>query len=585
MNHFCPPQHEGSYRKSTIDLNDCLKNDNGNFTSNLGKSSAFGFPNDLDSNIHLEGGKVVAELPKTKWHTRNHATYDLDICLFNENGELKWKIRDGLLDRDGGITKAVEAIPGLGLIMALTHKRNNDLDHAKRALTLSGKGLFAILFGIYAIEFGRFDPSMAPIVALMSFLGTVIADLTIETMGRAWIKSERIKADIPDRDLKDTLLDGLVAGVAVGAATGIGPQAEEAAAWALRAVATVPEEIAIAELEALSLQNVLYNAPKLAREIVKAATGGVVRASPSGFQMLTGHSSVTPGRYYIANSQAEHLLQPGPAGDDGKTRIQGSKAHFKDHQVWVIENGKIGFTIKSSHSNEYIGHHNTGTEAPTLSLVGHEDAIEFLTEGNRKDGLFFLVAEGLSNGLVLELERNDSPTNDFPIKLGANVASLQQKWFIEDCYPDTLELYHGPVSTDTTLSICDIATGLPLRINPPRAKSALGWRSSADEPRSQTQWILEAGFNGYYLRHLPSGLFVLAGPRAEVVNTIPLTLGRAETEFALEGNDQDGYSIVYASNPSYGLELDNDVPGASARTLLLWKPDASHPKWRIETLT
>ncbi|KAG8769641.1 hypothetical protein FRC12_004835 [Ceratobasidium sp. 428] len=578
-----------------FDLSRCLKNNNGSFTSNLGKTSTLSFPYGPDCNARLDGSKVVAELPgATPRQGRNHATYDLDICLYNEDGELKWKIQDGLLGRDGSITKAAEAIPGLGFIVALVHQRNNDLDHAKRALTLSGKGLFAILFGIYAIELGRFDPSMALAVAAMSFLGTVIADLTIETRGRAWIKNKRIAADIPDRDWADTFLDGLVAGAAVGAATGIAPQAEEAASWALRTVATVPEEVAIAEFETLSMQSVLYNAPKLAREVAKAATGGVVRASPSGLQMLTARdshtnfvskdqrSSVTPGRYYIASSQTEYLLQPGLTTDNGKSWIQGSKGNFKDHQVWIIEHGGAGFTIKSSVSEEYVGYHSTGTETATISLVGHENAAEFYAEGNYKDGFFFLVTEGPGAGLALELEHNDNSIDGLLVKLGANVASSYQKWLLEeDCYSNTLQLYHGPISTGMTLGIRDVATGHPLKLNPPRSTSASSWLFSTDKSHT---WTLEAGFNGYYLKHIPSGLYALASSQKQDVKTIPLALGHAETEFILDGSEQDGYSIVYALDPSYGLDLDNDPLDTSPPAILLWKLDRGHSRWQIEKL-
>jgi hypothetical protein len=53
--------------------------------------------------------------------------------------------------------------------------------------------------------------------------------------------------------------------------------------------------------------------------------------------------------------------------------------------------------------------------------------------------------------------------------------------------------------------------------------------------------MLEAGFNGYYLKHRSSGLYALAGQKGQDVKILPLTLGPAETEFILEGNDQDGY--------------------------------------------
>ncbi|KAG9074512.1 hypothetical protein FS749_013929 [Ceratobasidium sp. UAMH 11750] len=505
--------------------------------------------------------------------------------------------RDGPLDRDGGITKAVEAIPGAGFIMAFVHKRNNNPDHAKRALTLSGKGLFAILFGIIAIELGRFDPTMAFAVAAMSFLGTVIADLTIETMGRASIKNKRIAADIPDRGWADTLLDGLVAGAAVGAATGIAPQAEEAAAWALKTVAIVPEEVAIAELEMLSVQNVLYNAPKIGREIIKAATGGVVRASPSGFQMLTARDSqsgclspsgpqtsqIRPGKYFIAHAQTRRLLQLGSRGANGQSQLQASKAHFKDTQMWIIEQADDGFTIKSAASDECIGYPAGETAPGMASMGGDRYAAGFRIVGSQQDGFSIYTFDELCNGLDLDLESHgNASANDVPVRFSTHVAQLTQRWLLEEVHdPDVLELYRGPVPTDATLRICDTTTSLPLQLNPPRSRNAFSWIFSKNKPHI---WTLEAGFNGYHLKHVPSGLYILAGPQEQDVKVLPLTLGHAETEFILNGNEEDGHSIIYAPNHNYGLELNNDAPGVGPQTLLLWKPDAVHSKWRFESL-
>ena len=144
---------------------------------------------------------------------------------------------------------------------------------------MSGKGLFAILFGIIAMLLGRFDPASVLPAASTAFLGTIIADLIVETQGRAWIMDSRIAGDIPNRTWFGTLVDGLVAGAAIGAGASIAPHAENATAHVVRAVASVPEEILATEIELLSLQNLILNVPKIAKEIAKAGTGGAVRAS------------------------------------------------------------------------------------------------------------------------------------------------------------------------------------------------------------------------------------------------------------------------------------------------------------------
>lgn len=127
--------------------------------------------------------------------------------------------------------------------------------------------------------FSWFDPTSIPLAAFTAFLGTVIADLTIETMGRTWIKDKRIVEDIPNRTWLGTLVDGLVAGAAIGAGVSVAPHAENATAQVVRAAAIIPEEIVATEIELLSLQGVVLNAPRLVKEIAKAGTGGVVRAS------------------------------------------------------------------------------------------------------------------------------------------------------------------------------------------------------------------------------------------------------------------------------------------------------------------
>ncbi|QRV76935.1 CVNH domain protein [Ceratobasidium sp. AG-Ba] len=585
-------EHEGVYRKSTIDLNDCLKNDNGNFTSNLSKDPIFDSSCDSDYDVHLDHGKIVAELPIHKRQKRNHATYDLDICLSNENGELKWKIQDGLFDRDGGITRAAEAIPGVGFIIALIHAINGSMDHAKRALVLCGKGVFAILFSIVGMALGGLDPAIISISALMSFLGTIIADLTIEAGGRSWIKNKRVAADIPDRSWKETLFDGFVAGAAVGAATGIAPHAEEATARVLKSAAIVPEEIALAEIELLSVQNLLYNAPVLGREIAKVATGGVVRATPAGIQLLAAQTpqatrsniadglNITLGKYYVANAQTGSLLEF--VTSDETTLVQTSKPRFDNNQIWIVEQGSTGFTIKSSASGQYIGVDDPTIGTNSLHGVERGNAIELRIEGDHKQGFCFVVTDGPSVGLALDLEsENDVSADSRGIKLSNRTDSLQQRWLLEeDCYPDTLERHRGPIARDSKLLVSDSSSGVPLRLEAP-SRSAFLWMASNDRA---PVWTLEPGFDGYYIKHIPSGRYLLAGSRQQDVNTLPLTFGDAETEFVLDGNDQDGYSLVYARDTHYGLEVDTTAPDANAQTVLLWKPDAVHSKWRIEAV-
>ncbi|KAG9075540.1 hypothetical protein FRC06_010044, partial [Ceratobasidium sp. 370] len=142
--------------------------------------------------------------------------------------------------------------------------------------------------------------------------------------------------------------------------------------------------------------------------------------------------------------------------------------------------------------------------------------------------------------------------------------------------------YRGPVPIGVTLHIYDVVRNLSLKIGPPGRNSRFV-RLFSDKQSPATRWMLEAGFKGYCLKRVSSGLYALAGRTDQAIKVLPLTLGHAETEFLLNGDDQNGYSIVHALNPSYGLGLDEATHGDRPQTVLMWKPDASHSRWRFET--
>ncbi|KAF8603199.1 hypothetical protein BDV93DRAFT_607027 [Ceratobasidium sp. AG-I] len=572
-----------SYYKSTIDLNECLWNSNGKFTSSQDKSTVFDSPLDPDSNIHLDGSKVVAELP-TKHQKRQHAIYDLDVCLCNKDGELKWVINDGWLDRDGPLTKAAEAIPGVGFIVALIHGRNNNPEHAKRALVLSGKGLFAILFGILVMLLGRFDPASVLPAASTAFLGTIIADLIIETRGRTWIMDSRIASDIPNRTWLGTLVDGLVAGAAIGAGASIAPHAENATSHIVRTVANVPEEIVATEIELLSLEGLIFNVPRIAKEIAKAGTGGAVRASTSTWTsgtrdiplqglMLSGpqRSTITPGRYYICNLQTGNLLEFS-ANESDVPRIHASKAHFQESQQWVIEQGQVGLKIKSPVSGLYLG--GSGSLS---SGAGSDGAVEFRVQGDHTIGYSFALLDDAKAGVVLGLD--DNLSTEGTINLDSDRAVNHQRWLLEeDRDPDVLELHQGPMPANTRFHIHDTETGVSLDIDSSR-KPLSGWPFG--QTKAAQMWTLEPGLNGYLLKHYPSGLYAGAKPLTKPTKMLILSLGPIGAEFILEGDAQDGYTVSYAPDPNYRLSLGNPNQAASA----LLEHSAEHPKWNFKVAT
>ncbi|KAJ1310697.1 hypothetical protein OPQ81_009222 [Rhizoctonia solani] len=577
-------KRDDSYVKSTLDLDSYLGNNNGTFTTSRAKSRAISTPLDLDNHVHLDGSSIIADLP-TNASGRNHAAYDLDICLANHNGELKWVQHDHFLARDGAITKAAEGIPGAGFLIAWLHYRNNNLDHAKRAMIISGKGVFAILFSVIALQVGPFDATDPLTVAVLSFLGTVIADLTIEVYGRASIQDKRISAEIPDRSWGNTFIDGLIAGIAVGAGAMLAPHAEVAATQAVRAVAQAPEEFMAAEMELLSVRSLVYNGPKLVREISKPGTGSVVRAVSFGLHdyvtretpyeaPYSPHSQgIKPGYYYISNLQTSQLLQCVISPDTGRPCVQVSDGNLKKSQLWIIEEGAAGYKLRAHFPGAYIGHSPVvGSEDLDPQIVGPEKAIEFKIEGGHLEGFSFVPIMHSSDELALSAK-------DTPALFSKNVGGKHQRWLLEeDDGLDSLELHQGPVVPGTRLRISDASAKTLLRL----ALNETRW--SWTRAKSEAEWTLEAGFNGYYFKHIGSGLYMSLADANDNVKIRALILGPKKTEFVLIGDDDSGYSIEYAEDRQFGVKLDESPADPNTTAFLSWQPDDTHPKWQFETI-
>ncbi|CAE6480921.1 unnamed protein product [Rhizoctonia solani] len=582
-------KRDDSYVKSTLDLDSWLGNSNGTFTTNRSKSRAINTPLDVDSKTHLDGSNIIADLP-TNAPGRNHATYDLDICLANDNGELKWVQHDHFLARDGAITKAAEGIPGAGFIIAWLHYRNNDLDHAKRAMIISGKGLFAILFSVIALQVGPFDATDPLTVAALSFLGTIVADLTIEVYGRAWIRDKRISAEIPDRSWSNTLIDGLIAGIAVGAGASMAPHAEVAATQAVRAAVQVPEEFVAAEIELLSVQSLVSNGPKLIREVAKAGAGGVVRATSFGihdyatrvapyeapYSVEAQGSKIKPGYYYLSNLQTGQLLQCVISPDNGRPCVQVADGNFKKSQLWIIEEGVNGCKLRAHFPGAYIGHSPVdGSGDLNPQIVTPDGAVEFKIEGNYLEGFSFIPIVNSPDELAL----GSKDSTEAAVLFTANTGSKRQRWLLEeDDGLDSLELHQGPVAPDTPLRIRDASTKIPLKL------ALNGAKRPRTPAKSEAEWTLEAGFNGYYLKHIASGLYISLANTNDNVKIRALVLSPRKTEFTLLGDDDNGYCIEYVEDRHFGVKLDEDPTDPNTTAFLSWQPDDTHPKWQFETI-
>ncbi|CAE6408264.1 unnamed protein product [Rhizoctonia solani] len=601
-------KRDDSYVKSTLDLDSYLGNSNGTFTTSRAKSRAISAPLDVDNNLHLDGSNIIADLP-TNAPGRNHAKFDLDICLSNDNGKLKWVQHDHFLARDGAITKAAEGIPGAGLIIAWFHYRNNDLDHAKRAMIISGKGLFAILFSVIALQVGPFDANDPFTVAALSFLGTVLADLTIELYGRASIQEKRIAAEIPDRTWTNLLIDGLIAGIAVGAGASLAPHAEVAATQAIRAVAQAPEEFLAAEIELLSVQSLMRNGPKLIREAAKPVTGAVVRATSFGihdyatqvkpyeapFSPDAQGPNIKPGYYYLSNLQTGQLLQCVISPENGRPCVQVSDGNFKKSQLWIIEKGIAGYRLRAHFPGAYIGHSQLNdSDSLKPQIVAPDNAIEFKIKGGYPEGYSFIPIVNSSDELALS-SKDAIKSEHTPALFTKNTGAKQQRWLLEeDDGLDSLELqvyqysigcviyvchrHQGPVAPDTPLRIRDASTKIPLKL----AFNESKW--SQTRAKSEAEWTLEAGFNGYYLKHMTSGLYMSLANTNDSVKIRALVLGPKQAEFVLLGDDESGYSIEYVEDRKFGVKIDEDPVDPNTTAFLSRQPDDTHPKWQFEAI-
>ncbi|KDN46345.1 hypothetical protein RSAG8_04289, partial [Rhizoctonia solani AG-8 WAC10335] len=418
-------------------------------------------------------------------------------------------------------------------------------------MIISGKGLFAILFSVIALQVGPFDANDPFTVAALSFLGTVIADLTIELYGRALIHEKRIAAEIPDRSWTNTIIDGLIAGIAVGAGASIAPHAEVAATHAIRAVAQAPEEFLAAEIELLSVQSLMRNGPKLIREAARPVTGAVVRATSFGIHDYATQvkpyeapyspdaqgPDIKPGYYYISNLQTGQLLQFIISPENGRPCVQVSDGNFKKSQLWIIEKGATGYKLRAHFPGAYIGHSPFGdSDELTPQIVAPDSAVELRIEGGYPEGYSFIPIVNSSDELALS-SKDITDSGHTPALFAKNTGVKQQRWLLEeDDGLDSLELHQGPITPDTPLRIRDASTKIPLKL----ALNETKWPRA--RAKSGAEWTLEAGFDGYYLKHITSGLYMSLANTNDNVKLRALVLGPKNTEFVLLGNDENGYS-------------------------------------------
>ncbi|KAG8707464.1 hypothetical protein FRC09_001815, partial [Ceratobasidium sp. 395] len=144
-------------------------------------------------------------------------------------------------------------------------------------------------------------------------------------------------------------------------------------------------------------------------------------------------SAIIPGEYYILNSKTATSLDLYGWGVDNGTPVKSYWPKLREsnsNQRWVIEEGEIGYRIKSACSGAYVGYGARETLDDLLRVTANDNPVEYEIEGNAKDGFTFFVVDRRSYTLVLDLAggRSDPGTD---ILFRHNWGGANQKWLVE----------------------------------------------------------------------------------------------------------------------------------------------------------
>ncbi|KAG8760936.1 hypothetical protein FRC12_009474, partial [Ceratobasidium sp. 428] len=209
------------WQKSLIGLNDCLFNDDGKLVSH--GSKPFNFPFDPKLNVQIEGSIIKANIKNSKGE-RVWAQYDLRRCLYNEGGKLKWIVTDRLFDNNGSLLGALRSAPVVGNVAPFTTLTSGDAEHARQALAAATKLTFVTIVVMDITTMA--GPLVGPLVAELAgaaaaAVPTIVADVTLEPLGRHWVTDFRATETTPGRAVGAIALDVALTEVSSGAASGI----------------------------------------------------------------------------------------------------------------------------------------------------------------------------------------------------------------------------------------------------------------------------------------------------------------------------------------------------------------------------
>ncbi|KDR79182.1 hypothetical protein GALMADRAFT_277685 [Galerina marginata CBS 339.88] len=202
----------GKLEESEVDLDYYYKNDGGSFVSdNYGRS---GNLSSTSSDVRLEVTSANIYLHARLQGRRGEqdANVDLNVNIENDNGRFKFEKHDGLLDRDGALTKFVEDIPVVGYIAALAHYCAGNTEWAKRAAAVATRATIVTIGVTIGSLIG--GPMGAAIGAGVATSIGIAAEAGI----RKKIGDEGLQGEFEDATVGRYIFETLKAMIATGAA-------------------------------------------------------------------------------------------------------------------------------------------------------------------------------------------------------------------------------------------------------------------------------------------------------------------------------------------------------------------------------
>ncbi|KAG8717916.1 hypothetical protein FRC09_013481 [Ceratobasidium sp. 395] len=562
--------------KSLLNLNECLFNDDGKLVSH--GSKPFNFPFDSKLDVQIEGSIIKANIKNSKGE-RVWAQYDLRLCLHNHGGKLKWIVTDGLFDINGAIVKGLEGTLGVGYVVAFIHSASGDAEHARRAMAAATKPAFVTIFvAATAALTGPFGLLAAGIASAAAAAGsTLVADITLEPLGRQWVTDFRVAETMPNRDAAAIGLDVLLAAVSSGAGSGInaikntpikipGAQdAVEASGFLLpsrRAGVALGAAIKGKIAPTVGGAAATY-AIKKGYETVQGSNQVPASAPIDEFKgaigpMLLKVQDIRPGAYFIVNRATNLALDLFQQDHNKEPQVVCNTQKKIRSQKWSFEKGQNGYKIRSRLGGLHVSTLSSESPRDGVSLKARLGAVEFEIYCDSDGGFRFHVAG--QPQLVLEIYE-EGPADKTQL---TSSAIIPGEYFILNSKTATsLDLYGWGMDDGTAI------------------KSY--WLKLQAEHSNQ-RWIIEEGEIGCRIKSA-SGTYVGYRAGETLDDLLPVTANHNPVEYEIEGNAKDGYTFFVVDRWNYTLVLDLAGGLSDPGTDILFRHNwgGANQKWLVES--